>query len=129
MPMFLCHQMNAGQQMTSVDWAPLHKAVDPLWKQTKALFAEHHFLTILCGFFAVMMVISFYKFLRSISPALVYFVLALILAILVMHWTQTRTEPEFMKPFIDWLAPFFPNPADVPMTRGAPPAGVPLPKK
>jgi hypothetical protein len=38
----------------------------------------------------------------------VYFVLFLILAILLLHWTQTRTEPAFLKPFVDWLAPFFP---------------------
>lgn len=92
----------------NVDWAPLKNAIDPVWKQIKALFAEHHFLTIICAFFALMMVISFYKFLRSISPALVGFVLLLILFILIMHWTQTRTEPPFLKPFIDWLAPFFP---------------------
>jgi hypothetical protein len=93
----------------NVDWSPLQKAIDPLWKQTKLLFSEHYFLTILCAFFAVMMTLSFYKFLKSISPALVYFVLLLILAILVLHWTQTRTEPPFMKPFIDFLAPFFPD--------------------
>jgi hypothetical protein len=93
----------------NIDWAPLKNAFEPLWKQTKALFGEHHFLTIVCAFFAVMMVISFYKFLRSISPALVGFVLVLILAILILHWTHTRTEPAFMKPFIDWLAPFFPT--------------------
>ena len=100
-----------------VDLAPLEKAVEPLWKQVKLLFAEHYFLTILCAFFALMMTLSCYRFLRSISPALVYFVLLLILAILVMHWTQTRTEPPFLKGFIDWLAPFFPSvpaPASVP---------------
>jgi hypothetical protein len=98
----------------NIDLAPLEKAIDPLWKQVKLLFAEHHFLTIVCAFFAVMMTISFYKLLRSISPALVGFVLLLILAILVMHWTQTRTEPAFMRPFIDWLAPFFPNTGALP---------------
>jgi membrane glycosyltransferase len=102
----------------NVDWAPLQKAIEPLWKQAKMLFAEHHFLTILCGFFAVLMIISFYKFLRSISPALVGFVLALMLAILLMHWVQTRTEPEFLKPFVDFLAPFFP---DVPAATPPPP--------
>jgi hypothetical protein len=107
----------------NVDWTPLQKSIEPIWKQAKMLFAEHHFLTILCGFFAVMMTVSFYRFLKSISPALVYFVLALILAILVLHWTQTRTEPPFLKPFIDWLAPFFP---DVPPAPTTPP---PLPKK
>jgi hypothetical protein len=98
----------------NVDWSPLERAVVPLWRQVKILFAEHHFLTILCGFFAVMMTLAFYRLLRSISPALVYFVLFLILSILVLHWTQTRTEPPFMKPFIDWLAPFFPNVSELP---------------
>ena len=93
----------------NIDWAPLKNAFDPVWKQIRTLFGEHHFLTIVCAFFALMMVISFYKFLKSISPALVGFVLLLILAILILHWTQTRTEPAFMKPFIDWLAPFFPT--------------------
>jgi len=89
-------------------------ALAPLWRQIKSLFSEHHFLTILCAFVALMMTISFYRFLKNISPALVYFVLFLILAILLLHWTQTRTEPAFLKPFIDWLAPFFPSAAPVP---------------
>jgi hypothetical protein len=92
------------------DLTPLWKSLDLLWKQVKLLFGEYHFLTIVCAFFAVMMTLSFYKFLRSISPALVFFVLMLILFILVLHWTQTRTEPPFLKGFIDWLAPFFPQP-------------------
>lgn len=98
----------------NVDLTPLQKAIEPLWKQFKMLFAEHHFLTILCAFFAVMMTISFYRFLKSINPALVVFVLLLILGLLILHWTHTRTEPAFLKPFIDWLAPFFPT-APTPM--------------
>lgn len=92
----------------NAELAPLWKALEGLWKHIKLLFGEHHFLTILCAFFAVMMTISFYRFLRSISPALVVFVLVLILFLLILHWTQTRTEPPFLSPFIDWLAPFFP---------------------
>jgi membrane-bound metal-dependent hydrolase YbcI (DUF457 family) len=83
----------------------------PLWKQIKVLFAEHNFWTIVLGFIVVLMTISFYRFLKSISPALVGFVLLLMLGILLLHWTQTRTEPAFMTPFINWLAPFFPAPA------------------
>jgi hypothetical protein len=98
----------------NIDWAPLQKAIDPIVKQVKLLFEEHHFLTIICAFLAVMMTISFYRFLRSISPALVGFVLLIILALLILHWTHTRTEPAFMKPFIDWLAPFFPTTAPTP---------------
>lgn len=96
---------------------PLTDALAPVWKQIKSLFAEHHFLTILCAFVAVMMTISFYRFLKGISPALVYFVLFLILAILLLHWTQTRTEPAFLTPFIDWLAPFFPTTSPAPVRR------------
>jgi MFS superfamily sulfate permease-like transporter len=100
----------------NIDFAPLQKAieplsraVEPLWKQMKALFAEHHFLTIVCAFFAVLMTLSIYRFLRSIHPALVGFVLLLILATLILHWIQTRSEPAFLKPFIDGIAPFFPE--------------------
>lgn len=88
----------------------ISQAVDPLWVQIKLLFTEHHFVTVVCGFFVVLMVLSFYRFLRSISPALVTFVLLLLLGVLVLHWTQTRTEPPFLTPFINWLAPFFPAP-------------------
>lgn len=106
----------------NIDWAPLQKSIEPLWKQIQALFGEHHFITIVCAFFAVMMTISFYKFLKSISPALVAFIFLLILSILIMHWTFTRTEPAFLKPFIDFIAPFFPSVAPVP---AAPPVPVP----
>ena len=88
----------------------LSRTFDPLWFQAKQLFTHHHFVTIVCGFFVVVMVLSFYRFLRSISPALVALILMLVLCILVLHWTQTRTEPHFLKPFIDWLAPYLPAP-------------------
>lgn len=85
------------------------KAIHPLWVQIKLLFSEHNFLTIVCGFFVVLMVLSFYRFLRSISPALVTLVLLLVLFVLLMHWIATRTEPAFLTPFINLLAPFFPS--------------------
>jgi hypothetical protein len=97
----------------NADLSPLWKSLEALWKQVKVLFGEHHFLTIVCAFFALMMTISFYRFLRSISPALVVFVLMLILFLLILHWTSTRTEPAFLKPVIDFLAPFFPSPYPV----------------
>jgi len=105
--------------LADIDWAPLQKAIEPVWKQIKILFGEHYFLTIVCAFFAVMMTISCYRFLKSISPALVAFIFLLILSILVMHWTVTRTEPPFMKPFIDWLAPFFPSAIPQPVNAPA----------
>lgn len=93
----------------NADLSPVTKAIDPLWKQIKLLFTEHHFLTILCGFFALMLTISCYRFLRSISPALVALICLLIFGILVMHWISTRTEPAFLTPAIDFIAPFFPT--------------------
>ena len=88
----------------------LSRALDPIWVQIKQLFAQHHFITIICGFFVILMVLSFYRFLRSISPALVGLILSLVLVVLLLHWTQTRTEPKFLSPMMDWLAPFFPAP-------------------
>ena len=102
----------------NVDLTPLQKGFQPIWEQIKLLFAEHHFITIVCAFFAVMMTINFYKFLRSISPALVAFVLGAILVIMVLHWVHTRTEPAFMKSIIDALAPWFPA---APAPPGPPP--------
>ena len=104
--------------LADIDLTPLWKALEPWWKQIKALFGEHHFITLVCGFLVVMMTISFYRFLKNINPALVGFVLLLLTGILILHWTITRTEPAFMKPFVDWLAPFFPSaPAPMPLPK------------
>ena len=92
----------------NLDLTPVQKSLEPLGRQVKALFGEHHFITILCAFFAVMMVISCYRVLKSISPALVAVICLLIVGILFMHWIATRTEPEFLTPLINWIAPFFP---------------------
>lgn len=90
--------------------ATINRTLDPLWDQVRMLFAEHHFITVVCGFCVVLMVLSFYRFLRSISPALVGLVLLIALFILILDWTQTGTEPRFMKPFIDALTPWLPAP-------------------
>jgi hypothetical protein len=92
-----------------MDLTPVWKALDSFWKATKSLFGEHDLLTIVCAFLIVMMTLTFYRLLRSISPALVGFLLLLVLVMLILHWTYTRTEPAFLKPFIDFLAPFFPS--------------------
>ncbi|PTY00065.1 hypothetical protein [Opitutus sp. ER46] len=88
-----------------VQYENARQGLHAVWTQLKALFAEHHFLTLVCAFFVVMMVLSFYRLLRSINPALVGLVLFMVFLLLVLHWTQTRTEPKFLTPFIDLLAP------------------------
>ena len=98
----------------NVDLSPLTEKLRTLWSALAQLFGEHHFITILCAFFAVMMTISFYRMLKSISPALVAFICLLILSTLVLHWTFTRTEPAFLKPAIDFIAPFFPSAPEYP---------------
>ena len=108
--------------MKDVDLSPLAKAWDSLWILIHPLFAEHAFLTIVCAFFAVLMTLSCYRFLKSISPALVGFILMLIFGMLVLHWTFTRTEPPVLKPAIDFLAPFFPSAPVYPDARPKPKA-------
>ena len=112
--------------MKHVDLAPLSKAAEPLWKIISDSFSQHHLLTIVCGFFVVMMTLSCYRLLKSISPGLVAFIFLLMFGILVMHWTVTRTEPAFLKPAIDFLAPFFPAPPDFP-TSSHPAGTKPVP--
>jgi hypothetical protein len=92
-----------------MDLEPLWKALAPAGKFLRELFKEHNFITFVCGFFIIVMTLNFYRFLRSINPALVGLVLLLMLGILIMHWTVTRTEPAFLTPFINFLAPFFPS--------------------
>jgi hypothetical protein len=98
----------------------VHVDFDPVLKAVQELYAEHGLLTIICGFFAVMMTLSFYRMLKSISPGLVAFIFLLLFGILVMHWTVTRTEPPVLKPAIDFIAPFFPSPTAYPSPSPAP---------
>lgn len=95
--------------MKDVDLTPLNKAGSSFWELIHPLFVDHAFLTIICAFFAVLMTLSCYRLLKSMSPGLVAFVLMLIFGMLMLHWTFTRTEPPFLKPVIDWIAPFFPT--------------------
>ena len=108
--------------MKNVDLSPLWNQLHDLWSALDQLFGEHHFITILCAFFAVMLTLSFYRLLKSISQGLVAFILLLIFAVLVMHWTFTRTEPEILKPAIDFIAPFFPAVPDYPASPHPAPA-------
>ena len=113
----------------SVNLSPLTQKLHDLWNGVNSLFGEHHFLTIVCGFLAVMMMISFYRMLKSVSPALVAFMCLVMVFILTMHWTITRTEPAILKPTIDFIAPFFPSAPQYPdQQKKAPAKTKPAPK-
>jgi hypothetical protein len=106
----------------NVDLSPLTAKFRDLWNGLNSLFGEHHFLTILAAFLAIMMTLSFYRMLKSVSPALVAFVFLLIFFILTLHWTITRTEPTVLKPAIDFIAPFFPTAPEFPDQKKTKPA-------
>ena len=106
--------------LLEIDLAPRWKALAPYGKLLKELYQEHNLLTLICGFFVVLITLNFYRFLRSLNPALVGLLLLMMLVILIMHWTVTRTEPAFLKPLVDFLAPFFPS---------IDPVAVPVPKR
>lgn len=118
--------------MKNVDLSPLTEKLHDLWSAIDSLFGEHHFVTILCGFLAVMMTISFYRMLKSVSPALVAFICLLMMFILTLHWTITRTEPAILKPAIDFIAPFFPTAPEYPEQKktkaASPKPAAPKPK-
>jgi hypothetical protein len=116
------HSSRSVHPVKSVDLTPLWKDLHELWAAVGTLFGEHHFITIVCGFFAVMLTISCYRVLKSISPALVAFILLLIFGTLVLHWVLTRTEPAIFKPAIDIIAPFFPAPPTYPASSHPAPA-------
>jgi hypothetical protein len=93
----------------NAELGPLQHAWHEFVVFVQPLFTEHYFLTVLCGFLAVMMTLSCYRFLKSISPGLVAFIFLLMFGILMLHWTITRTEPAILRPVVEWLAPFFPT--------------------
>lgn len=95
--------------MKNADLTPLTDKLLNLWSALDRVFGGHHMLTIVCAFFALMMTLSFYRLLKSISPALVAFICLLIFGMLVLNWTYTRTEPSFLTPAINYIAPFFPS--------------------
>jgi hypothetical protein len=98
-----------------------------LVKLVQPLFAEHAFLTVICAILVVMMTLSFYRFLKGISPGLVAFIFLLMFGILILHWTFTRTEPAFLKPAIDYIAPFFPTAPQYPDKDKEKPKSAPSP--
>ena len=106
--------------MQNVDLSPLQKAGTEVVQLVRPLFAEHAFLTIICAFFAVLITLRFYRFLKSINSGLVAIIFLLIFGILVLHWTQTRSEPAFLKPAVDMIAPFFPAGATPPPAKPKP---------
>jgi hypothetical protein len=112
----------------NVDLSPLQKAGHELVELVRPLFAEHAFLTIICACLALMMTLSFYRFLKSISPGLVAFIMLLILGLLMLHWTITRTEPAILRPVVEWIAPFFPSTPTNPPSQGAPKSAPAKPK-
>ena len=115
--------------MKNTDPSPLQKAGHEFVQLVQPLFADHAFLTIICAFLAVMMTLSFYRFLKSINPALVAFIMFLIFGMLMLHWTITRTEPAILRPVVEWIAPFFPSSTTYPDVRGKPIPAKPAPAK
>ncbi len=95
--------------MKNVNFTPLTDKLLNLWSSIDQMFGGHHLLTIVCAFLALTMTLSFYRLLKSISPALVAFFCLLIFGMLVLNWTYTRTEPSFLTPAINYIAPFFPS--------------------
>lgn len=90
-----------------------HVDLDPWWQLFKPLLTQHGFLTVIFALLAVSLTLRFYRLLKSINPALVGFVLLLIVFLLVLNWSQTRNEPAFLKPAMDWLVRYIPSSAPV----------------
>ena len=92
----------------TAEYHPPHPKYDLVWQQLHPLLSEHHLWTALCGVLILCVIVSFYRKLREISPALVPLVLCLIIFIMLTLWTQSRTEPKFLSPLVDVVARFLP---------------------
>ena len=79
-----------------------------LWQQIGAQLATQPLLALGLACIVLLLVLGSLRALHRMHPALAGFLTFLILGLVVLHWTSTRTEPAFLKPLIDGLAPFFP---------------------
>jgi len=86
-----------------------HLDLSPYVTMVKMLFSEYHFITIVCALLIVAMTLQFYRFLKSVSPALPPILFLFVLLILLLHWTQTRTEPKFLSPAVEVLTRVVPT--------------------
>jgi hypothetical protein len=80
------------------------------------------------GILALIAVVSLIKHLAKIGPLILVLVSAAALLILAMSWVYNRTEPKFLTPFVDSIAPFFPSASAAASQRSAP-AVLPKDKK
>ncbi len=101
-----------------------HLDLSPSWHFVKQLFTQYQFITIVCAFLLVAMTIGCYRFLKSVSPALPPVIMLLILVILMLHWTQTRTEPKILSPAVDLVTRIIPSSNVVPAKPPPPPKRV-----
>lgn len=79
-----------------------------LWQQIGAQLATQPLLAFGIACLVLLLLAGGLRALHRVHPALAGFLSLLVLGLLVLHWTSTRTEPAFLKPFIDGIAPFFP---------------------
>jgi purine-cytosine permease-like protein len=58
---------------------------------------------------AVFMIVRLWRTLKQLNEFAPYLVAALAFAMIFFYWVYERSEPAFLSPFIEHIAPFFPS--------------------
>lgn len=76
-------------------------------RQVPRQFWFNAVLVVLC----FVLIVLFIQKMRQMNKIFMFFILALILALLGVNWIYERNEPAFLTPAIDKIAPFLPSKA------------------
>ena len=95
----------------------LAAAQSSLWDPLKSVSKQTWINLGICVL-AVVVIVKIWRILKGINEVVPYLVAVLAAFLIFFYWIYERSEPRFLTPVVDKLAPFFPG-------KSASPPGVP----
>ena len=86
----------------------LAAAQSSVWDQLKSI-PKQTWINIGICVLTVVVIIKVWKVLKTINEFVPYIVGVLAAFLIFFYWVYERTEPSFLSPIVDKLAPFFPS--------------------
>jgi purine-cytosine permease-like protein len=86
----------------------LAAAQPSLWDYLQRI-PRQTWINVLICVVAVVVIVRVWAALKRFNDFAPYFVAAVAAALIFFYWIYDRTEPKFLSPLIDQIAPFFPS--------------------
>lgn len=88
--------------------ATLAAVQSPAWEPLRSVSRQTWINLILCVA-AVIVIGRIWRALKSVNEFVPYIVAVLMGGLIFFYWVYERSEPRFLTPLVDQLAPFFPS--------------------